>query len=235
MKHLPLCLLGITVAAAVWSALPVRPSAAAPAAVPSLAGRILTVSQDEPPKQAAPVSLAAVISRAVLPPRPQKRRRSANRQAKLAAKPAVAAASVAAAPPAAPATAAPAVPTADTLDIVAEKFESDPAVFSMDRSVKAGGMTLHLLGLERLPAAYVLKVEAVNDSDADFYVKDLSLAASGKPLLSRSYFRILVESQRARQGYVVFQKPQTGAAVEIKLKEDGGKGRSLSVQVPYPF
>ncbi len=128
-----------------------------------------------------------------------------------------------------------AAPPTYTYESIADKYENDPSNFSLDRVAKTGDVTLRLLGLERLAEAFVLKVAVANDSSSDFYVKGFVVQAGAKTLISRFYFRILIESQRAREGYIVFEKPQTGAAVKIKIEEEGGKGRSLSSQVPYPF
>ncbi len=122
-----------------------------------------------------------------------------------------------------------------TLDSVAERYEGDPSTYSLDRSAKGGGVTLRLLGLERLAGAYVLKLSVSNESDSDLYVKDFIAQAGTTSLVSRFFFRILVESQRTREGYVMFEKPQSGAAVQIKLKEEGGKGRVFVAQIPYSF
>jgi hypothetical protein len=121
------------------------------------------------------------------------------------------------------------------LDNIAQKFENDPTKYPLDRSRKMEGVTLTLLAVGRLDRLFVLKVAVDNDTDADFFVKGFSLQAGGADLGSRSSFRILVEPRRSRTGYVLFGQPQPGAAVKIKLKEDGGKGLAIEMPVPYPF
>jgi hypothetical protein len=141
---------------------------------------------------------------------------------------------VQAAPPP-PAPVAPTTPAVATLASISEAYEGDPSVYSLDRAAKVGGITLRLLGVQRLAAAFVLKVEVTNDSDSDFYVKDFAVQVAAKTAVSKAYFRILVESQRTREGFVVFHKPQPGAAVKIQVNEEGGRGRAVAAQVPYPF
>ena len=121
------------------------------------------------------------------------------------------------------------------LENIAQKFENDPSKFPLDRSRKSEGITLTLLAVGRLDRLFVLKVAVANETDADFFVKGFSVQAGADDLGSRSSFRILVEPRRTRTGYVLFGQPQPGAAVKIKLKEDGGKGLAVEMPVPYPF
>lgn len=121
------------------------------------------------------------------------------------------------------------------LDNIAQKFENDPSKYPLDRSRKLEGVTLTLLAVGRLDRLFVLKVAVANETDADFFVKGFSVQAGTDDLGSRSSFRILVEPRRSRTGYVLFGQPQPGAAVKIKLKEDGGKGLAIEMPVPYPF
>jgi hypothetical protein len=121
------------------------------------------------------------------------------------------------------------------LEDIADRFEGDESKFPLDRSVDAGGLALHLIGLEKLPAMFVLKIAVVNSADADFFVKGFAVEAGNQDLSSRSIFRILVEPRRTREGYVLFERPPAGSDVHIKLKEDGGKGRALDMAIPYPF
>ena len=139
--------------------------------------------------------------------------------------------------PSAPATPrATAAATPDyALEDIADRFENDESKFPLDRSTEAGGVTLHLVGLEKLPAMYVLKIAVVNSAEADFFIKGFTITTGSQILSSRPIFRILVEPQRTREGYVMFERPQAGAKVKINLKEDGGKGRSLETAIPYPF
>jgi hypothetical protein len=121
------------------------------------------------------------------------------------------------------------------LEDIADRFESDESKFPLDRSTEAGGVALHLIGLEKLPAMFVLKVAVVNSGDADFFVKEFAVKVGNQILSSRSDFRVLVEPQRTREGYVLFERPPSGSNVRINLKEDGGKGRALETAIPYPF
>lgn len=156
-------------------------------------------------------------------------------QLQAAAKPDIAqsSATVAAAAPRAAATAA-GVPQY-ALEDVADRYEADESKFPLDRTVTTAGVTLGLLGLERLERWFVLKVAVANAGKADFFVKGFTVAAASQDLDSRAIFRILVEPRRAREGYVLFVKPPVGADVHIKLQEDEGKGRALDVAIPYPF
>ncbi|MDE2141456.1 MAG: hypothetical protein KGJ84_03455 [Elusimicrobia bacterium] len=126
------------------------------------------------------------------------------------------------------------VPQASLQDLV-ERFENDPSRYPLDRSLKKDGITLTLEGIARLDRSYVLKVSVTNETGTDFFIKDFAVQAGSVLLASRSDFRILVEPQRQRSGYVVFDKPKPGMAVHIKLKEDGGKNRIVETLVPYPF
>ena len=121
------------------------------------------------------------------------------------------------------------------LEDIADRFESDESKFPLDRSTDAGGVALRLIGLEKLPAMFVLKIAVVNSADADFFVKGFAIEAGKQILSNRSSFRILVEPNRTREGYVLFERPPGGSIVHIKLKEDGGRGRSLEMAIPYPF
>lgn len=122
-----------------------------------------------------------------------------------------------------------------TMQDLIDGFESDPSRYPLDRSVRSDGISLTLEGLQRREKLFVLKVAVANGMGDDFFVKDFTVRAGATVLGSRSLFRILVESRRVREGYVVFQKPPSGAAVQIKLKEDGGKGRVIATDVPYRF
>jgi hypothetical protein len=121
------------------------------------------------------------------------------------------------------------------LEDIADRFESDESKFPLDRSADAGGVALRLIGLEKLPAMFVLKIAVINSADADFFVKGFAIEAGKQILSNRSSFRILVEPNRTREGYVLFERPPGGAIVHIKLKEDGGRGRTLEMAIPYPF
>lgn len=151
-----------------------------------------------------------------------------------AAQPKAAAAPEPAAASTATVTAERPVAQASLQDLV-DRFENEPSRYPLDRSVKKGGITFTLEGIARLDRSYVLKVSVTNETGTDFFIKDFTVQAGAVLLASRSDFRILVEPQRQRSGYVVFDKPKSGMAVHIKLKEDGGKSRVVETQVPYPF
>lgn len=122
-----------------------------------------------------------------------------------------------------------------TMQDLIDGFESDPSRYPLDRTVKSDGMALTLEGLQRREKVFVLKVAVANSTEGDFYIKEFAVRAGATILGSRSLFRILVEPRRVREGYVVFEKPLPGAAVKIKLEEDGGKGRAVETAVPYRF
>lgn len=122
-----------------------------------------------------------------------------------------------------------------TMQDLIDGFESDPSRYPLDRTVRSDGISLTLEGLQHRDNLFVLKVVVANGTDDDLFIKDFTVRAGATVLGSRSLFRILVESQRVREGYVVFERPPSGAAVQIKLKEDGGKGRVIATDVPYRF
>lgn len=129
----------------------------------------------------------------------------------------------------------PAAPPDYTLESIAQKFENDPSKYPLDRIRKLNGIALGLVAMGRLDRLSVLKVSVANETETDFFVKGFSIQAGSAVLGSRSLFRILVEPGRMRVGYVLFEKPPSGACVKIKLKEDGGKGLAVEMPVPYPF
>ena len=122
-----------------------------------------------------------------------------------------------------------------SLQEVMDRFEADPSKYPLDRTVVVDGITLSLRGLQRRDASFVLKVALANATGSDFYIKDFTLQAGSTVIGSRSLFRILVEPHREREGYVIFEKPQAGAQVNVYLKEDGGKARALAALLPYRF
>jgi hypothetical protein len=139
----------------------------------------------------------------------------------------------------APVIAAPPAASADVpqyaLENVADRYEADESKYRLDRIATNAGVTLSLIGLERVEKAFVLKVAVANTSAVDFFVKGFVITATDQELGSHAIFRLMVESGRTREGYVMFSKPQTGAVVHIKLQEDGGKGRAFDTAIPYPF
>ena len=122
-----------------------------------------------------------------------------------------------------------------TLENIAEKFENDPTKYPLERSRRFNAITLGLMAIGRLDRLSVLKISVTNETEADFFVKEFSVQAGSVVLGSRSLFRILVEPHRTRVGYVLFERPQSGASVKIQLKEDGGKGSAVEMPIPYPF
>ena len=122
-----------------------------------------------------------------------------------------------------------------TMQELIDGFESDPSRYPLDRTVKSDGMALTLEGLQRRDKLFVLKVAVANGTAGDFFIKKFTMRAGTITLGSRTLFRILVEPRRVREGYVVFEKPLPGAAVKIKLEEDGGKDRAVETAVPYRF
>jgi hypothetical protein len=187
-------------------------------------------------------------SEAVLPVPPTKRIESpkrirqaaSNRIVKIAPAPIMAAAKTEIVSSSASVVTTPApVPSVDVpqyaLEDVADRYESDESKYPLDRSVTNTGVTLSLIGLERPEKAFVLKIAVANASTADFFVKGFSITSADQYLGSHAIFRLMVEAGRTREGYVMFSRPQAGAAVHIKLQEDGGKGRALDIAIPYPF
>jgi hypothetical protein len=241
-KHAWWLALALTAVLAAAFLIPGRSNQAAATLYVRMEGKTLTL-QENPTKTPSPtISIEAPIAPRPAPASPLKKSHKKKLSPRFAAPaiPTMPAAGVSVTPPAASAT-PPAVPAAAspassyTLEAIVEKYESDPSIYSLDRTIKADDMTLTLLGLERRTEFFVLKLAVTNDSGSDFYVKDFVVQASGKTMVSKFFFRILVESQRNREGYVIFEKPRPGAAVQIQLKEETGKGRTLKAQIPYPF
>lgn len=151
-----------------------------------------------------------------------------------AAAPAMAASSATVKPEAhAPALAA--IPAPETADSVGETYENDPAKYSLDASAAQGSIILRLRGLSRSGGRYILKVSVTNRGGDDFFVREFALRDGKEIIGSKSLVRLFVEPGRTREGFVVFEKPRTGAAVHVALKEDREKGRVVELLVPYPF
>lgn len=131
--------------------------------------------------------------------------------------------------------AAPAKSATETADFVAESYENDPAKYPMDRGAAQGPIALSLCGLSRQKNRYILKVVVTNRADEDFFVKELSVRDGRTSLAAKSFFRLFVEPGRAREGFVVFDAPHSGADVHVALKEDREKGRVVELSVPYSF
>lgn len=225
----------------------------------AISGKAWSMRQPEtattPTAPAVAVSSVVVVTAPVAPPAPRhaaqaaktvtrRHHREAARVPVNAARPVSAevhpVAPSTAAAPAAPAAPGPTARPSSTppdyvLEDIGDRFENDESKFPLDRSTDAGGVALRLVGLEKLPTMYVLKLAVVNTTATDFFVKTFTVVAGGQILSSRPIFRILVEPQRTREGYVLFEKPLAGASVRVNLKEDGGKGRSLEMAIPYPF
>lgn len=121
------------------------------------------------------------------------------------------------------------------LEDIMDAFENDPSKYPLKESKTAEGVTLSLAGLEKKDKMFVLKIAMDNETDSDFFVREFQIRSSGRILASRALFRIIVESRRVREGYVLFEKPGPGAHVDIELREDGGKERSIDLPIAYQF
>ena len=121
-----------------------------------------------------------------------------------------------------------------TPDLIRDAFEGEPSKFPLDAKAANDGVLLRLEGLCRWRGHYIIKVAVGNRNSADFFVKELSAYAGGEVATTKSYFRLLVEPGRTREGYVLFDA-RSGAQVKVVLKEDREGGRALEVPVRYPF
>ncbi|UPT75000.1 MAG: hypothetical protein M0D55_04610 [Elusimicrobiota bacterium] len=128
-----------------------------------------------------------------------------------------------------------ATPAAETVDSVGEIYANDPAKYSLDASAVQGSIALRLRGMSRSGGRHILKVAVTNRGGDDFFVREFVLRDGQEVIGSKSLVRLFVEPGRTREGFVVFEKPRTGAAVHVALKEDKEKGRVVEVAVPYPF
>ena len=162
-------------------------------------------------------------------------RAKARKLAAASAAAAAVAASSAAVKPEAHAPALAATPAPETSDSVGDLYENDTAKYSLDASASQGSIVLRLRGLSRSASRYVLKVAVTNRGGDDFFVREFVLRDGQEVIGSKSLVRLFVEPGRTREGFVVFEKPRTGAAVHVALKEDKEKGRVVELAVPYPF
>lgn len=128
-----------------------------------------------------------------------------------------------------------AVSAPETADSVSARYENDLSKYPLDKSAAQGTIVLRLQGLSRSSSRYILKVAVTNRGDDDFFVRDLVVRDGRDILAAKSYIRLFVEPGRTREGFVVFDKPRTGADVHVALKEDREKGRAVELPVPYPF
>jgi len=161
-------------------------------------------------------------------------RAKARKAAAPAAAPTVAASSAAVkAEPRVPASAA--TPAPETSDSVGDSYENDPAKYSMGASAAQGSIGLRLQGLSRTGGRFILKVAVTNRGGTDFFVRELALRDGQEVIGSKFHIRLFVEPGRTREGFVVFEKPRTGAVVHVALKEDREKGRVVELPVAYPF
>lgn len=126
-------------------------------------------------------------------------------------------------------------PASETADVVSERYENDSAKYSLDTTAAQGSVALRLQGLSRDGGRYLLKVAVTNRGGDDFFVREFTLRDGHEIIGSKSFIRLFVEPGRTREGFVVFEKPRTGAAVYVALKEDREKGRVIELPVPYPF
>lgn len=128
-----------------------------------------------------------------------------------------------------------AVPVSETADSVSERYENDSAKYSLDATAAQGSVVLRLQGLSRDGGRYLLKVAVTNRGGEDFFVREFTLRNGQEVIGSKFFIRLFVEPGRTREGFVVFEKPRSGAAVHVALKEDREKGRVVELLVPYPF
>ena len=126
-------------------------------------------------------------------------------------------------------------PAPETADSVGEIYENDPAKYSLDAGASQGSISLRLRGLSRSGGRYILKVAVTNRGGDDFFLREFVLRDGRDIIGSKSLVRLFVEPGRTREGFVVFEKPRTGAAVHVELKEDRENGRGVELPVPYPF
>lgn len=160
-------------------------------------------------------------------------RQSANQRAAAAAK--------AARTPAKPAPAASAPErrwveiAALTRDGVREAYERELSRFALKAAAREAQVEFGLAGICRWEGGYIVKFSVSNAMGKDFFVKRLAVLDAGSPIAAKDFFQVFVSPAAAGEGYVVFPGPRPGAQVQIVLKEDGEKGRTLAVPVDYPF
>ncbi len=132
--------------------------------------------------------------------------------------------------------AAPAIVSPDnyTADVIRDAFEGCDSKFPLDAKSSAGGVLVRLQGLCRWQGHFIVKVAVSNQSEADFFIKTLDVYDGAELTTIKPYFRLLVEPERTREGFVLFDA-RPGAQVKLALKEDRENGRSLQVSVRYPF
>lgn len=127
------------------------------------------------------------------------------------------------------------VPPEDyTADLIRDAFEGCDSKFPLDAKSAAGGVLVRLQGLCRWQGHFIVKVAAGNQSGSDFFIKKLDAYDGTELITVKSYFRLLVEPERTREGFVVFDA-RPGAQVKIALKEDRENGRALQLPIRYPF
>lgn len=125
-------------------------------------------------------------------------------------------------------------PEDDSSDGIRDAFEGSDSKYPMDTRSAADRVTLRLAGICRWRGHYVVKVAVGNQSGSDFFVRELSAYDGSDYITIKSYFRLLVEPGRSREGFVLFDA-RSGAQVKLKLKEDRENGRALELPVRYPF
>lgn len=136
--------------------------------------------------------------------------------------------------PASPAPPAVVSPDDYTADVIRDAFEGCDSKFPLDAKSAAGGGLLRLQGLCRWQGHFIVKVAVSNQSGSDFFIKTLDVYDGAELTTIKPYFRLLVEPERTREGFVLFDA-RPGAQVKLALKEDRENGRSLQVPVRYPF
>lgn len=121
-----------------------------------------------------------------------------------------------------------------TADTIRDAFEGCDSKFPLDAKASGTNVTTRLLALCRWQGHYIVKAAVANQSGSDFFIKELNAYDGAELATVKSYFRLLVEPERTREGFVIFDA-RPGAQVKIALKEDRENGRALQVPVRYPF
>lgn len=121
-----------------------------------------------------------------------------------------------------------------TADVIRDAFEGCDSKFPLDAKSSLGGVLVRLQGLCRWQGHFIVKVAVSNQSASDFFIKTLDVYDGAELTTIKPYFRLLVEPERTREGFVLFDA-RPGAQVKLALKEDRENGRSLQVSVRYPF
>lgn len=125
-------------------------------------------------------------------------------------------------------------PELSTLEKVQDWFEPQGHKFILDQTASLRGITLRLVALCWMPRKFVVKVSVVNESQEDFFIKNI-MAKENSRETGEYFIRLFVESGKTIDGYMVFNRPLSGGKVDVVLKEDRAAGRVLSAPLEYPF